>query len=113
MYVYGRLLYKPSHTHILSELNSSRTTAHPVCSLPSKQQTHPGVRPDGHWNRSHSEEHVTLLFFFVNHLVVLIDDGYGEEDTSPTANGTEEVGNNRQQTNAHSTKCCSSWDVPH
>jgi len=94
----GRLLYKPfEHTYFeraeqLPHQCASALFAHLTS---SKHQTHPGVRPDGHWNLSGSEEHVALLFFFVNHLIILIDDGYGEEDTSTTANGTEEVGNNR------------------
>jgi hypothetical protein len=43
--------------------------------------------------------------------VELENDGDGKQDTSSCTNGTHEIGNDRQGSNAHSTKCCSGRNV--
>lgn len=68
----------------------------------------PGCRP------SHLalEAQLGLVLLLREHLVVLVDDGHGEEDTRAAADGAEEVGHHGQRTNAHATEGSGSGDVP-
>jgi len=58
-----------------------------------------------------SEEHVALLLFLVDHLVVLVDDGDAQKNASTAADGAEEICDDGEHSDAHATesRCC--WDV--
>merc|ERR1719498_2325923 len=58
-----------------------------------------------------SEEHVSLLFLFVDDLKVLIDDGDSQEDTSAATNGSKKISDDCKHSDTHPTKSCSSGNV--
>lgn len=56
--------------------------------------------------------HSGLLPWRCAHLVVLVDDGHSQQDTSARADSSHEVSHNGQGSNAHATKRGSCGDVP-
>ena len=62
------------------------------------------------YNALSSKQSTLSLLFFVR-FEVLIYYGDSQENPGPGTNGTHEVSNNRQSSNAHAAKCCCNGNV--
>mmetsp|Transcript_21688 Transcript_21688/g.18476 ORF Transcript_21688/g.18476 Transcript_21688/m.18476 type:complete len:87 (-) Transcript_21688:266-526(-) len=57
------------------------------------------------------EENISLLFLLIQCLIVLIDDGNRQQDTSSRANGTEHVREDGKSTNTHTSESSCGRDI--